>query len=257
MRKPRSRTFAIGEPRYPFQNYSYLLVGTERALLFDGGPGVRDIGEAARSLTDKPITFMPSHLHFDHTANDVDFERVALIDVPPIRERANGNTFSPSDAQWLGFLEGFEAAPVWEVTEWVVPGATMSLGDRDVKILYTPGHTTDSVSAYDARTGYVFSGDYLYPGELWAFLPNSSMKDYLDTAGPLLESLPSTVVFLGAHREGPPGLPILNRGDLVDLQDALLRLREGELEGEGGWPQAFPVNDNLTLIAEPRWLQRW
>ena len=62
------RSFAIGEPRYWQQNFSYLIVGSERALVFDAGPGVRDIRPIAESLTDLPITFVPSHLHLDHLA---------------------------------------------------------------------------------------------------------------------------------------------------------------------------------------------
>ena len=69
-------TIAIGEPRYPYQNFSYLIIGNDRALLFDGGPGIRDIGAVARSLTRKPITFLPSHL------------RRATAFLPPDRQSA-------------------------------------------------------------------------------------------------------------------------------------------------------------------------
>ena len=64
-----------------------------------------------------------------------------------------------------------------------LPNADMvnntELGGRGLWILYTPGHTEDSISLYDAESGYLFSGDFLYPGELYGFLPNSNLGDYL------------------------------------------------------------------------------
>jgi glyoxylase-like metal-dependent hydrolase (beta-lactamase superfamily II) len=57
------------------------------AILFDAGPGLRDIRAVAESLTTLPITFLPSHLHYDHVGNTVSIEHVALIDVAATRAR--------------------------------------------------------------------------------------------------------------------------------------------------------------------------
>jgi hypothetical protein len=57
--------YAIGEPRYGQCNFSYLIVGSERALLFDTGPGIRDITKVVKALTSLPTVALPSHLHFD------------------------------------------------------------------------------------------------------------------------------------------------------------------------------------------------
>lgn len=54
-------TYAIGEPRYGQCNFSYLIVGSQRALLFDSGPGIRDIGKVVKTLTSLPIVALPSN----------------------------------------------------------------------------------------------------------------------------------------------------------------------------------------------------
>jgi glyoxylase-like metal-dependent hydrolase (beta-lactamase superfamily II) len=250
------RTFAIGEPRYYQQNYSYLIVGSERAVLFDAGPGFRDIRPLARSLTDRPITFIPSHFHYDHVGNDITFENVAVVDLPYLRARAPDDRLQLRFAEHLGVAEGLRA-PTLEIDEWIAPGSTISLGDRTLQLLYTPGHTEDSVSLLDLESGHLFSGDFIYPGPLFAFLPNSGMGDYLQGAATVLGSVPAHARVFGAHRVAPPGAPELAVADVLDLRSALRAIRAGELRGEGAYPVVYPVNARVELHAEPRWLQDW
>ncbi len=250
-------TYAIGEPRYAQQNYNYLIVGDDRALLFDAGPGIRDVRSTAESLTDRPIVFLPSHFHYDHVGNDVTFDEIAVVDLPHIRSRVGEDgllTLLPMEH--LGRTEGMDA-PTWAVDHWWPPGHEIDLGGRTLTLIYTPGHTTDSVSLLDEANQILFSGDYLYPGDLYGFLPNSSMADYQATAITLLGNLDPGVVLLGAHRVTPPGAPRLGYQDVEDLASGLRRIQDGEIEGVGGYPQAFPISDRLTMLAEPRWLQRW
>lgn len=250
-------TYAIGEPRYAQQNYNYLIVGEDRALLFDAGPGVRDIRSTAEGLTDRPIIFLPSHFHYDHVGNEITFDEIAVVDLPHIRSRVGDDdrlTLLPMEH--LGMAEGVQA-PTWVVDYWWAPGTEIDLGARKLTLIYTPGHTTDSISLLDAANQILFSGDYLYPGDLYGFLPNSSMADYQATALTLLGNLEPGVELLGAHRVSPPGAPRLGYRDVEDLAAGLRDIHDGVIEGLGSYPQAFPINDRLTMLAEPRWLQRW
>ena len=257
------QTFVIAEPRYEQQNLNYLIIGHDRAVLFDAGSGLRDVAAAAAQLTDKPITFVPSHLHYDHIGKGGPFARTAMIDLPHLRARAErvADTKEATQIQltWqehLGKPEGY-SAPAMQVDEWLIPGSVMSLGGRALRVLYTPGHTDDSISLLDSARGMLFAGDFIYSGPLYAFLPNSSLGDYQQGAATLLENtLPHTKVF-GAHRTGPPGAPVLNRTDIQDVLNTLQNIEAGNLAAEGDYPVSYPVNERIVLLAEPKWLQNW
>lgn len=254
------QTFAIIEPRYEQQNINYLIVGLDRAILFDAGSGLRDVAAAAATLTDKPITFVPSHLHYDHIGKGGPFARLALVDLPHLRERAAKSSDQQSleltFEEHLGSGEGY-APPTLKVDEWLPLNSVISLGGRALRVLYTPGHTDDSISLHDTARGYLFSGDFMYQGPLYAFLPNSSLGAYEQGAATLLSAVPDDVKVFGAHRTGPQGVPILSRADIQAISEALQNVRSGTIEGEGDYPLTYPINERMQLLAEPPWLQNW
>jgi len=250
------QTFAIAEPRYEQQNLNYLIIGHDRAVLFDAGSGLRDVAAAAAQLTDKPITFVPSHLHYDHIGRGGPFARTALIDLPHLRSRLEDNKVQLSWQEHLGKPEGY-AAPAMQVDEWLIPGSVMSLGGRALRVLYTPGHTDDSISLLDSAREMLFAGDFIYSGPLYAFLPNSSLGDYQQGAATLLSNTSADTKVFGAHRSGPPGAPVLTREDIQDVFGALQNIEAETAEPEGDYPISYRVNERIVLLAEPKWLQNW
>lgn len=238
--------WAIGEPADSPDNYEYLLVGTERALLIDAGATKRDLGAVVRQLTDRPLTVLPTHLHFDHATGLRNFDRIALIDLPETRALARG------DLVQLGRYQFFAPhPPSFMVSRWLKPGATLDLGGKLVRILSTPGHTASSVSIYDPVDRMLFTGDFLYPTTLYAFGPDTSLSAYQASAERLLRDLPVNTMIYGAHccrNDGPAQAPRLDFGDLRAAHDAIAAVRAGKARGKGFIMRRFPVNARMTLL---------
>jgi hydroxyacylglutathione hydrolase len=251
-------TFAIGEPRYYQQNYSYLIVGTTRALLFDSGSGTRDISGVVGRLTKLPVTVIVSHLHFDHLGGIVPFQHAAMIDLPETRADVSEGFFKPKRYEYMGLVDRRDA-PLFQVGEWLTPGAIIDLGGRTLRVLSTPGHTPTSVALFDAQSKRLFIGDFIYPTTLYAFLPGASLSAYQATAKALLERLPADTVLWTAHccrRNEGVAAPWLSMRDLRDLDAVLTAVRAGQAKSRGFYPRVFPVNEQMTLATGFAWNNR-
>jgi hydroxyacylglutathione hydrolase len=170
-------TLAIGEPRYFQQNHAYLILGRERALLFDTGAGPRDIAPAVGALTALRVTATCSHLHYDHSANLHRFPEVRFLDVPALRaavRSGGGEVLVPPPELHLGALERVPA-PEIRVSGWIAPGSTLDLGGRRLTSLHAPGHTPDGMVLLDRERNLLFAGDLLYPLGAYAFGPGADV----------------------------------------------------------------------------------
>jgi len=251
-------TFAIGEPRYYQLNYSYLIVGAQRAVLFDAGTGNRDIVPVVRSLTKLPVTVIPSHLHFDHVGALGRFEHTALVDLPSLRARADEGTLALERYEFLGFADGLPAKR-FAVDEWWFPGTDIDLGGRRLKVLHTPGHTPTSTSLYDAERHWLFAGDLIYPGKLYAFLPGASRRAYLETTRRLLALLDPATTIYTAHVADDPviiGAPVVGMADLRALEATLVAIDRGTAVSAGSYPRIFPVRGPITFATGFGWNNR-
>lgn len=88
-----------------------------------------------------------SHSHGDHRAAD-----------PQFRGKP-GVTLVEPNAEAVRKYFGFSA--------WPNGLATVDLGSRILEVLPAPGHQDESIAVYDARTGWLLTGDNLYPGRLY------------------------------------------------------------------------------------------
>ncbi|WOF74732.1 MBL fold metallo-hydrolase [Parvibaculaceae bacterium PLY_AMNH_Bact1] len=245
-----AQTFAISEPRYFRDVYSYLVVGEREALLIDSGSPLRDISSIVGQLTNKPVSVIATHLHFDHVGNHTRFEKILMPDLGTLRARTREGRFVPEALEHLGQVEGYEISG-WEVGGWWPVGTEIDLGRRAVTLLATPGHTPDSISIWDRANNRLFMGDYAGDGEIYAFLPNSSLGAYLETTERLLNDLPPETLLFAAHGGAETkAVPSVGTQNLMDLRDGLLAMRDGRLAGTGFWPRAYPINRNTHVLAD-------
>ncbi len=243
-------TIAIGEPRYHQQNYSYLLLGSERALLIDTGPGIRDIKPVIDSLTNLPVTVTQTHFHYDHVGNHTRFHDIAVADLPILRQRVEDGELIPSMFQHLGFVERIER-PQFKVTQWWEEGQSVDLGERTVTLLHTPGHAATSVVIVDSERDYIFGGDFLCPGPNLSALPGSNIDDYLSSTQRLIQLSTSNTRILAGHRDKASiedGAPTLERQDLVDFEQTLTAIINGTANGKGFYINLYQVNDRIDFI---------
>lgn len=242
------QTFAIGEPRYWQRNYNYLILGKERAILFDTGPGVRDIKPVVQSLTKRPITVVSSHPHYDHIGNNHRFPHIAWLDTPSIRSEVEGDLFQPS------FLRGFTTrrTPPFRISEWWQPNQQIDLGERNLTIFYVPGHESGSVALLDRESNQLFTGDFIYPGWLVAFAPTSDIDQYLASTQFLLQQTGGSERIFGAHAVPEHPSPILPHTALVDLEKSLIAIRAGKSDPLSQFPlQIYAVNQDMDIYFPP------
>jgi glyoxylase-like metal-dependent hydrolase (beta-lactamase superfamily II) len=209
-------------------------------------------------LTTLPVTVIPSHLHFDHVGALGRFDRTALLDVAALRARTQDSRLTLSRYEFLGFADRL-AAPTFRVDEWWQPDSTVDLGGRRLYVLATAGHTPTSVSLYDESRHELFAGDFVYPGELYVFLPGASRRAYHATTTRLLALIDPTTRIFAAHMEDPTvavQAPVLEVEDLHALERALTAMEQGSLPSSGFYPRIFDVRGPIRFATGWAWNNR-
>ena len=85
-----------------------------------------------------------------------------------------------------GHLEPGDADAWEEPDAWLADGTDLTVGDRTLRVIATPGHTSGHVVYHDAAAGLLFAGDHVLPQitPSIGFEPVRSplpLRDYLDS----------------------------------------------------------------------------
>lgn len=199
-------TFVISEERHPEQTHCYLLNGSSRSLLIDTGMGIADIKPIVTELAVHPVTAVPTHVHWDHIGglwNFPDFyvheEELSWIsDGFPLPLAMIRSYVGDCDDLPCGFnvdsYRIFQGMP----TKVLRGDGIIDLGSRTIEVLHTPGHSPGHMCFWEPDRGYLYTGDLVYLGELYAFYPSTDPQAYLSSIKKLVD-LPVCRLFPG-HR---------------------------------------------------------
>ena len=184
--KADKNTYIISEYRHWEETHCYLLDGSQRSLLIDTGLGIGNISEAAAKLTDKPVTAVATHIHWDHIG---------------------GHKYYPD-------FYAHEAE-----LDWLDGGECIRLGDRVIEVIHTPGHSPGHMCFWEEKTGYLFTGDLAYRGMLTAWFPSTDPEAYLKSLE-TVAALPVKKVFPAHHAlDIRPEMIIRMRNAFVQLKE--------------------------------------
>lgn len=230
--KVAPQTFAVYEPHQSEETISYLIVGRDRALLFDTGMGIGDLRKVVTALTKLPIVVLNSHTHNDHVSDNWQFATVYGMDTDFTRVNALGSReeaqpeIAPGEICGSlppGFNAQAYAVKPWKISRFIHDSEAIDLGGRSIQVISTPGHTPDAISLFDRAVGLLFTGDTYYPAPIWLFRPETDNDAYAASIRKLVALAPHVKVVLGAHN-----IPVAKPDVLPKLVTAFDQVMSGK-----------------------------
>ena len=234
--KLENDVFAIHEPRQWQEVISYLILGKEKALLFDTGNGIGKISGVVNELTSLPVIVINSHTHFDHIGGNSEFRDILAMDTDYTKNNSGGYS---NELVWeevskealCGALPddiniSTYHTPNFKVKKFIRDGYKIDLGGRILEVLSTPGHTPDAISILDSDLGLLWVGDLYYDGPIWLFAPETDLDAYYQSVNRLSNIVDRLNTLHPAHNG-----PIADPESLDLLKKALINIQNGTING--------------------------
>lgn len=219
----QEQVYLIGEPMHV---NSYLILGSQRAVLFDTGMGIENIRTRVEAITDLPVLVVNSHYHFDHVGGNHLFDDIAihadgadqLAAGPPDEWFPQYLDFATEmldkylefraiDADWFQVLapemqmrhlpadlatRGWRTLPTIP-TRLLHDGEELNLGDRVLTVLHTPGHTQDCICLLDQDRRLLFTGDTVDTGPMYVHFDDSDVAAFASSTARLASDVVARV----------------------------------------------------------------
>ena len=227
--------WAIYEPFQWQEVISYLIVGSESAVLFDTGNGIGNIKSVVNQLTDKPVRVLNSHSHFDHIGGNYQFDEILSVATEFSLSRINGIKSDELKMEVspealcknlpVGVTQENHQTRPFSIKQKIADGDVLDIGGRNLEVLRVPGHTDDAIALLDRDAGFLWSGDSFYEGPIWLFFPETDLVAYQSSVAKLASLVPDLKAVFPAHNT-----PRANPALLNELREDLDRVLSGKIE---------------------------
>lgn len=185
-----AQTYAISEYGHWEQVHSYLVIGDHLAVLIDTGLGIGDIKTVVEQLTSLPVKVLTTHVHWDHIGGHGSFSEVYVhpleqdwlvhaipgLPLDTIRQNIGRDITKPLPPGFnLADYELFKGIPTGLLND----NQNIDLGSRVLTVIHTPGHSPGHICIYEAQRGYLYTGDLIYKGTLYANYPSTNPMQFV------------------------------------------------------------------------------
>lgn len=186
------KTWRIIDVFGPGTVYSYLLTGTEKAILIDTGAGLSNLKSITDELTSLPVSVVNTHGHLDHISCNYQYQTAYLHPADEavfIQHSDHNYRYQVLEASlrlaklptWLLKLpilrvqaQKISNVPASDNRSPLSDGMRFDLGGRTIVVLCTPGHTHGSVCLLDIERRQMFSGDTVGSVDVLIMLDHST-----------------------------------------------------------------------------------
>ena len=229
---------AIAEPFNYQEVISFLILGNEKALLFDTGMGLDSMSAVVKELTNLPVTVINSHTHYDHIGSNHEFENILAMNTEyTLKWAKNGWKHDlvkhevAKDAFCLDKLPktdttNYHIKP-YKISKFIEDGYVIDLGNREIEVISVPGHTPDCIALLDKKSGYLWVGDTYYESTIWLFFEGTDLNAYEKSTAKLAALAPDLKKVYTAHNQ-----PMVDPVRLTELHKAFTEVISGKKKAE-------------------------